>query len=61
MAPEILQPGAIEAKSSGTTGASINGPPSETQQQCRQWIVHSYTAIVATEDMTQEADLENST
>jgi len=35
MAPEIVQPGAIEAELSRTTGASNNAPPGETQQQRR--------------------------
>jgi len=33
MAPEILQPGAIEAELSQTTRASKNAPPRETQEQ----------------------------
>jgi len=57
MAPRMLQPGAIEAKSSRTTGASNNAPPSETQQQGRHQLVHRDAAIVATENMTQDAHL----
>ena len=55
MAPEILQPGAIEAESSRTTGASNNAPPGETQQQRRHHLVHRDAAIVATENMTLDA------
>jgi len=54
MPPETLQPGAIEAESSRTTGASNNAPPSETQQQCRLQLVHVGAAIAATENMTQD-------
>jgi len=56
MAPEILQPGAIEAQSSRTTGASNNAPPGEKQQQCRHELDHCDAAIVATENMTQDTD-----
>ena len=55
MVPDILQPGVIEAESSRTTGASNNVPPSETQQQRRQRLVHRDAAIVASKNMTQEA------
>jgi len=58
MAPEILQPEVIEAESSRTTGASNNAPPSETPQQCRHQVVHRNAAIVATENMTQNARLK---
>ena len=57
MAPGILQPGAIEAELSWTTGGSNNAPPSETQQQLRHQLVHRDAAIVATENMTQDAHL----
>ena len=58
MAPEILQPGVIEAESSRTTGASNNVPPCETQPQRRHQLVHHDAAIVATEYMTLDAHLE---
>jgi len=58
VASETLQPGAIEAKSSRTTGASTNAPPRETQQQCRHQLVHCNSAIVATKTMTQAAQLK---
>jgi len=57
-APETLQPGAIGAESSRTTGASINAPPAGTQQQRRHQVVHHKAAIVATENMTQDAHLK---
>jgi len=57
MAPEILQPGAIEAKSSRTTGSSNIAPSGETQQQRRHQLVHHNAAIVATGNMTQDAHL----
>jgi len=55
MAPEILQPGAIEAESSRKTGTSNSAPPSETQQQRRHQLVRRDAAIVATDNMTQDA------
>ena len=55
MAAETLQPGAIGAESSRTTGASTNAPPGETQQQRRHQLVYHDTAIVATDNMTQNA------
>jgi len=55
MAPGILQPGAIEAESSRTTGGSNDSPPGETQQQRRHQLVHRDAAIVATENRTQDA------
>jgi len=58
MAPEIPQPGAIEAKSSRTTGASNNAPNSETQQQRRHQLVHRDAAIVATKNITHDAHLK---
>jgi len=58
VAPETLQPGAIEANSSRTTGTSINGPPGQTEQQHRQQLVHRDAAIVATGKMTQDAHLK---
>ena len=58
MAPEILQPGAIEAELSLTTGASNNASPSETQPQHRHQLVHHDSLIVATENMTQDAHLK---
>jgi len=58
MAPEILQPGAIEAELSRTTGASNNTPPGETQQQRRHKLVHRNAAIVATKNKTQDGLLK---
>jgi len=58
MATEILEPGAIEAESSRTTGASHNVPPGETQQQRRDQVVHRNATIVATKNMTQDAHLQ---
>jgi len=57
MAPEILQPGAMEAESCQTTGPSYNVPPSDTQQQCRHQLAHRDAAIVATKNMTHEVHL----
>ena len=58
MAPETLPPGAIGAESSWTTGDSRNAPLGETQQQRRHQLVHRDAAIVATENMTQDAHLK---
>jgi len=58
MAPEILQPGVIEAELSQMTGASNNAPPCETQQQPRHQLVHCDAAIVATNNMTHDARLK---
>jgi hypothetical protein len=58
MAPETLQPGAIEAESSRTTDSSTNEPPGETEQQCKHQLLHRDAAIVATETMTQDAHLK---
>jgi len=55
IAPEILQPGAVEAELSGTTGTSNNAPPIGTQQQRRHQWGHRDAAIVATENMSQDA------
>jgi hypothetical protein len=55
MAPETHPPGAIGVESSRTTGASRNAPPGETQHQRRHQLVHRDAAIVATENMTQDA------
>ena len=55
MAPEALPPGAIGAASCRTTGASHNEPLGETQQhRSHQWVYRD-DAIVATENMTQDA------
>ena len=54
MAQEILQLGAIEAKSSRTTRASNNAPPDVTRQRRRHLVVHCDAAIVATGNMTQD-------
>jgi len=58
MAPETLPAGAIAAESGRTTGASRNAPLRETKQQCRHQLVHRDAAIVATENMTQDAHLK---
>ena len=58
MAPETLPPGAIGPESIRTTGASRNAPLGETQQQRRHQLVHRDAAIIATENMTQDAHLE---
>jgi len=58
MAPEILQPGVIEAKLSQMTGASNNAPPGETQQKCRHQSVYHDAAIVATETMSQDSHFQ---
>jgi len=58
MAPETLPPGAIGDESSRTTGTSCNAPLGESQQQHRHHLVHRDAAIVATENMTQDAYLK---
>jgi hypothetical protein len=58
IAPETLQPGAIGAESSQMTGASINAPPGVTQLQGSHQLVHCDVAIVATDNMTQDAHLK---
>jgi len=58
MAPEIVQPGAIEAESSRITGASNNPPPCETQHQHRHQLVHRDAATSASKNMTQDAHLK---
>jgi hypothetical protein len=58
MAPETLPSGAIGAESSRTSGASHNAPFGETQQQPRHQLFHRDAAIVATENMTQDAHLK---
>jgi len=55
MAPQTLQPGSIGAESSWTTGVSTNVLPGETQQQRRHQLVHHDTAILETENITQDA------
>jgi len=55
MTPETLPPAAIGAELSRTTGASRNAPLGETQPQRRHELVHRDAAIVATENMTQDA------
>jgi len=57
MPPATLSPGAIVAESSRMTAASSNAPLGETQQQRRHQLVHRDAAIVATENMTQDAHL----
>jgi hypothetical protein len=58
MAPETLPPGANGAESSLMTGTSRNAPLGETQQQHRHQLVYRDAAIVATENMTQDAHLK---
>jgi hypothetical protein len=58
MAPETLPPGAIGPELIRTAGASGNAPLGETQQQRRHQLVHRDAAIVATENMTQDAHLK---
>ena len=48
----------IGSEWSGTTGASSNAPPAETQLQRRHHLVHCHGAIVAAENITQEARLK---
>jgi len=57
-APEILQPGAIVADSSRTTGASSNVAPGETQQQHSHLLVHGDAAIVASDTIMLDAHLK---
>jgi len=57
MAHETLPPGAIGAESGWTTGTSHNEPLGETQPQRRHQLVHDDSAIVATENITQDAHL----
>jgi len=58
VAREIPQPGAIEAESSWTLGASNDRPPGEIQRQHRLQLVHRAAAIVATENITQDGHLK---
>jgi hypothetical protein len=58
MAPKTLPPGAIGAELSRTTGVSHKAPLGVTQLQGRDQLVHCDTAIVATENMRQEAHLK---
>jgi hypothetical protein len=58
MAPKTNPPGVIGAESSQTTGASLNAPLGETQQQCRHQFVDFAAAIEATENITQDAHLQ---
>jgi hypothetical protein len=59
MAPDTVHPGAIGDKSSQTIGAPSNAPLGKTPQQCRHQVFRRVAAIVATENMTQEAHLKN--
>jgi hypothetical protein len=54
MAPQTLSPDANGAETSPKTVASRNEPLGDTQQQRRHCLVHRDTAIVATENMTQD-------
>jgi len=58
MAPETLQPGAIGAESSRTTGASTNAPPGGTQRQRRHQLFRRDAAIVAIDIMTQDSQFK---
>jgi hypothetical protein len=58
LAPELHPPGAIGVESSQTTAASSIAPLSETQEQRRHQGVHHDAAIVATEKITQDAQLK---
>jgi len=58
MATETLQPGAIRAESSWTTGASTDAQPSETKQQVRHHMVHHDAAMFATKNMTEHQDVK---
>jgi len=51
------QPRAIVSASSRMTVASSNDPPAETQQQPRYKLIHHNAAIGATENITQDKDL----
>jgi len=57
IAPKTLPPGGIGAGSSWTTGTSHSEPIGKTQQQRRHQLVQRDAAIVATENMTQDAHL----
>jgi hypothetical protein len=58
MAPEICPPGAIGAELSQTPGVSSNSPLGETQQHHRHHYLNRDAAIVATENMIQDAHLK---
>jgi hypothetical protein len=55
MAPETVPLGAIEAESSLMTGTSRQPPLDETQQQRGHQLLHRDAAIVAAENMRQDA------
>jgi len=55
MTPGTPQHGASGSELSRPTAASTNAPHTETQQQCRQQLIHRDTANAATENMTQDA------
>jgi len=57
-APETLQPGAIGAEASQTTGTPTNAPPGEIQQQPRHQFIHRDAAIVSTENVALDAHLK---
>jgi len=57
MAPQTPQPGVIQSESSRTVGASSNAPLAQTQLQRRYQLVRHDGAIVATENMAQDAHL----
>jgi hypothetical protein len=59
MPPQTPQPGVIQSESSRTAGASANAPLAETQVQCKHQLVDHDAAIAATENMAQDAHLNN--
>jgi len=58
MAPQTSLPGVIESELSHMMGSASNAPLAETQQQFRHQLVHCNAAIAATENMTQDEQLE---
>jgi len=58
MARETLQPVVIGAELSPTTGTIINAQPSETQLQRGEQLINRDAAIIASANITQDADLK---
>jgi len=58
MVPRTLLRGESGTELSGTTGASSNTPPAETQLQCWHRLVHRDTANAATRNMTLDTRLK---
>jgi len=58
MTTQTPQTGESESESSETTGAWFNASLQGTQQQRRHQLVHRKSANVATENMTQDAQLQ---